>query len=150
MVEEIRPAVVLVTRSFIVRKRRVLMLQRSSRDRRNPSRWEAPGGKLDGGQDLQDCLEREVIEEAGLLVRPIDNITYFDSRIIGDGNPYNGMTYVVLFGISHIIGGEIRLSNEHDAYRWCSYERMIGLALTPETRKAAMSLERRLRVAGVE
>jgi len=151
MAQESRPAtVLLVARSFVVKDDRVLMIQRSAGDRRNPSHWEAPGGKLDSGQDLRDCLDRELSEETKIRVRHVDNIAHYESRVINDGGPYHGMTYAVLFCISHIVAGEVELSQEHDAYRWCKYKQMIALVLTPETRKAAVHLERRLRRTGVK
>jgi 8-oxo-dGTP pyrophosphatase MutT (NUDIX family) len=31
--------------------------------------WELPGGRLEHGEDLESCVEREVKEETGLTVR---------------------------------------------------------------------------------
>lgn len=139
-----RPAVVLVNRCFVLKKGRILAIQRTMHDRNNPGLWEAPGGKLDEGQDLDRALEREVMEETGFLIRPIDSLAHFESRVLGGNDPYSGMPYVVLFGIAEILGGEQKISNEHDDARWCSYKELLDLELTPETRKAAIVLKKRL------
>lgn len=148
--DQTRPAVVLVNRSLIIDGDKLLAVQRASTDSHNPSLWEAPGGKLDEGQDLHGAIEREVMEETGLLIRPIDSIAHFESQVIGGGGRYNGMPYVVLFGLGTIIGGTLKLSEEHDDYRWCSYTEFMELDLTPETRKAAIVLEDRLKKNGVK
>ncbi len=148
--EQTRPAVVLVNRCFIIKHDKMLAVQRAAVDSHNPSLWEAPGGKLDEGQDLHGALEREVMEETGLLVRPIDTIAHFESKVIGGGGRYNGMPYVSLFGLATIIGGQLKLSDEHDDYKWCSYVKFMQLKLSPETQKAAIVLEARLKQNGVK
>lgn len=30
--------------------------------------WELPGGRLEGGEDLEECVRREALEETGLKV----------------------------------------------------------------------------------
>lgn len=144
-----RPAVVLVNRCFVIENGLILGILRSAMDNHLPLRWEVPGGKLDEGQDLEGALEREVLEETGLLVRPIDTIAHFESKVIGGGGKYNGMPYVALFGLTTVIGGELKLSHEHDDSRWCTYSELVGLDLTPETQKAAIVLKKRLLEHGV-
>lgn len=139
-----RPAVVLVNRCFVLRDGRILAIQRTATDNHGPGLWEVPGGKLDEGQDFLGALEREVLEETGYLVRPINSIVHYDSRVLGGGDKYSGLPYVALFGIGEIIGGNLKLSNEHDDARWCSYDEFMALELTPEVRKAAIVLKDRL------
>lgn len=149
MTDQTRPSVVLVNRCFVINEGKMLAIQRASTDSHHPTLWEAPGGKLDEGQDLHGALEREVMEETGLLVRPIDTIAHFESRVIGGGGRYNGMPYVVLFGLSTIIGGELKLSEEHNDHNWCAYDEFMALDLTPETQKASIVLRHRLEEVGV-
>jgi 8-oxo-dGTP diphosphatase len=143
-----RPAVVLVNRCFIIHEGLILTMLRAAMDNHLPLRWEAPGGKLDEGQDLHGALEREVMEETGLLVRPIDTIAHLESKIIGGRGKYAGMPYVSLFGLATVIGGKLKLSHEHDDARWCTYAEIMELDLTPETQKAAIILENRLKANG--
>ena len=135
-----RPQVVLVNRC-IVRddEDRILLIKRSPTDRNNASKWEFPGGKLDVGQDLSHALEREVMEETGLLVEPSYRLVYADSYVIGE-EPYKGMPYVVLFGLARVVGGRMRLSDEHTDSAWETYEQALDFDLTPEIRKALIVL----------
>jgi 8-oxo-dGTP pyrophosphatase MutT (NUDIX family) len=102
--------------------------------------WECPGGKLDEGQDLTHAQEREVMEETGYLVRPIHPLVLVDSYVIGAG-AYLGLPYVVLFSITELVGGKLKLSEEHEVSMWLDYNEMLDYDLTPEVRKAAITLE---------
>ena len=68
-----RPKVVLVNRCIIFNKNedKILIIKRSEREHHESGKWEFPGGKLDEGQDLNNALEREVLEETGLFIIPI-------------------------------------------------------------------------------
>lgn len=144
-----RPAVVLVNRSFIINSGLMLAVQRAHTDSHNPSLWEVPGGKLDEGQDVHGALEREVVEETGLLIRLIDSVAHFESCVIGGGGKYNGMPYVALFGIATVVGGDLTLSDEHAAALWLTYDEFMRQGLTPETKKAGIVLKLRLKDYGV-
>lgn len=139
-----RPQVVLVNRSFVeLDDGQWLIVRRSLNDRSNPGMWETPGGKLDKGQDLIHAQEREVLEETGLLVESIMKLVFTDSFVIGEG-PYAGMTYVVLFSITRVLGGTLKLSEEHTEYARVTYDEMLTFNLTPEVRKAAIMLKKYL------
>jgi 8-oxo-dGTP diphosphatase len=136
-----RPRVVLVSRCFVRDEHnRLLAVQRSASDSHHPGLWECPGGKLDEGQDLSHAQEREVMEETGYLVEPTHPLVFADSYVIGTG-AYIGLPYLVLFSITRLVGGKLKLSEEHDAADWRPYDRFLDLELTPEVRKAAIRLE---------
>lgn len=57
-----------VTAAIITRGARVLIAQRPA-DGLLGGLWEFPGGKLDDGEDLVDCLQREILEELGARIK---------------------------------------------------------------------------------
>jgi 8-oxo-dGTP diphosphatase len=140
-----RPKVVLVNRCFVIHKGKLLLVKRSSTDTHHPGMWEGPGGKLDEGQDLTHALEREVMEETGLLVSPIHPLVFADSYVIGSEGKYKGLPYVVLFGVMKSKGGVLKLSDEHDDFEWVSYKMALDYDLTPEVRKALIVLKKPLK-----
>jgi 8-oxo-dGTP pyrophosphatase MutT (NUDIX family) len=131
-----RPKIVLVNRCIIAGpESKTLILERSSQDIHNPGEWEFPGGKLDTGQDLSHALEREVLEETGLLIEPISRLVFAESYVIGNGK-YAGMPYVALFGLGRVVGGTLTLSSEHTQSAWVSFDEALETNLTFESRKA--------------
>ncbi len=142
--QQTRPRIVLVNRSIVIKDGVILLIQRSKNDTYKAGMWEFPGGKLDAGQDLTNALEREVLEETGLLISPIDRIAYYESIIISGGK-YAGMPYVSIIGISKVSGGEIKLSEEHDDYVWLNIQDAKEYNITDDTRKALITLDSKLR-----
>ncbi len=142
---EARPRVVLVNRCFVIDdQKRILLIRRSNNGQHSAGLWEPPGGKLDEGQDLSRAAEREVMEETGLLVEPTSRLMFTDSQILTSGK-YKGLPYVVLFSINQVLGGKLRLSDEHDDSRWLGYGDVLDLELTHETRKALIILKDHLK-----
>ncbi len=120
---------------------KILLLQRSKeKERYAPGVWEFPGGKLEEGQDVSHALEREVTEETGLLVDPISRMAYLDSWLLTDG-PYKGLPYVLVVGLGQLAGGRIKLTDEHDVYRWTGIEEAYDFELKPDIRRALSALE---------
>jgi len=50
-----------------VSRRSVLLCQRRG-DVKHPLKWEFPGGKVEEGEDMADCLARELREELGVTI----------------------------------------------------------------------------------
>lgn len=58
-----------VAAGVLTRADRVLVCQRSPWDR-NPGKWEFPGGKVEPGETIDQCLRRELREELGIEAEP--------------------------------------------------------------------------------
>ncbi len=56
-----------VTAAIIYRDGKIFIAKRSSTSSL-PSKWEFPGGKVDVGETLEECLTRELYEEFGIIV----------------------------------------------------------------------------------
>jgi 8-oxo-dGTP diphosphatase len=141
---QLRPKVVLVNRAVVLNKDgTILIMKRAANDSYMPNKWELPGGKLDIGQDISNALEREVLEETGLVVIPTDKIAYWHSEIMSSGK-YKGLPYVVLVGVTKSVGGKVSISPEHQDYQWVKVNEALKYNLVPETRSAISVLSDRL------
>ncbi|MEY2340966.1 (deoxy)nucleoside triphosphate pyrophosphohydrolase [Acidithiobacillus sp. IBUN Pt1247-S3] len=54
-----------VTAAIVLKNRQVLLTRRAS-DQKLAGFWEFPGGKVEEGESLQECLQRELREELGV------------------------------------------------------------------------------------
>lgn len=63
-----------VTCAIIERNGLVLAARRSA-SMHLPLKWEFPGGKIRAGEDPQDCLKREILEELDLEVDIADQLS---------------------------------------------------------------------------
>lgn len=60
-----------VTAAIILKENRVLIAQRAPEDKL-AGKWEFPGGKLEQGETLQECLKREIKEELDVEVEVLN------------------------------------------------------------------------------
>ena len=116
---------------LVFRDDQVLAMQRASTEAAGAGLWEGISGRVEADEDPLAAAEREVLEESGLRVRvrfrPVD--TYAARR---HGEP---MT-VIVFRAEHE-AGEVVLSAEHDAYRWCGLEELTELGVPARLIEAA-------------
>jgi 8-oxo-dGTP diphosphatase len=98
----------------------ILALRRSSTHPFKPFTWDLPGGDLDFGEEPLAGISREIREETGLEIidlAPFD----VDSRIRG------GEFWVTIAYIANTTLSNIRLSNEHDEFRWVTPKEFLKL-----------------------
>jgi 8-oxo-dGTP diphosphatase len=96
-----------------------LVLFKSKDEDINPNEIDIPGGRIEFGEEAAACLEREVREETNLDIR-----IGRPSRIwhmVKENLHLLGITFA-----ADLVGGDIKLSGEHDAYRWMAKEDIIN------------------------
>lgn len=49
-----------------------LLLRRSENSRTNPGKWDLPGGKVNQAESLKEGVVREVWEETGISISPVE------------------------------------------------------------------------------
>jgi 8-oxo-dGTP diphosphatase len=100
--------------AIVVDKGRVLLVCRG----REPMKghWTLPGGVLELGESLADGVKREVAEETGLEVEPLELIELLD-RIHREGEKVR-YHYVIADYLCRVTGGELRAASDADAVRW--------------------------------
>lgn len=112
-----------VTAAVIRDGERVLICKRPV-GKRHGGLWEFPGGKVEPGETLFECIVRECREELSITLCPIKTITAIE----------NG-GYEITFIECGIAFGELTL-NEHEEYRWISAADTAELEFCPTDRQA--------------
>ena len=100
--------------AFIFHHQKALLLRRADNDDFLPGYWEIVGGKIEWGEDPLAGLIREVKEESGLDIKPLQPFYVWDYI-----NKQAQRHLVEIAIISKIIGdNKVTLSHEHQDSRW--------------------------------
>jgi len=100
----------------------VLLLRRSQRSKTNPGMWELPGGKIDQGESFDTALNREIMEETGLVVDIHHAAGTAEQQL-----PEWLVIHLVLSGAK--TAGKVRISDEHEEFRWVAVKDMGTMEL---------------------
>jgi ADP-ribose pyrophosphatase YjhB (NUDIX family) len=100
---------------------RVLLIKRGT----EPSKgiWSIPGGLIEVGESLHEAVIREVEEETGLLVEPLELIELID-RIHREGDRVR-YHYVIADYVCRVVGGNLLAASDADAARWIERRQWI-------------------------
>jgi ADP-ribose pyrophosphatase YjhB (NUDIX family) len=100
--------------AIVIQHGRVLLVQRGHEPAKG--QWSLPGGLIDLGETLHKAVAREVLEETGLVVEPVELVELLD-RIHREGDRVR-YHYVIADYLCRVIGGTLLAASDADAVRW--------------------------------
>lgn len=104
---------------------RVLLVRRGQEPRLGE--WSLPGGALELGERLEDGVRREVREETGLEVEPIEIVAVFDYISHGKDDPARVRFHYVLVDYRcRVLGGTLASATDVTEVRWVGWNELNG------------------------
>jgi 8-oxo-dGTP diphosphatase len=116
--------------ALIFRGNHILLVERGKEPLKGL--WSLPGGALETGESLRDGIRREVLEETGLTVEPVEVATIFE-RIMRDEQGQTEYHYVLIDYICEAASGEARAATDVSAVAWVSETELLQYKLTEGT-----------------
>lgn len=112
-----------VTAGIIWKGEKFLITKRFKDDPTLPGLWEFPGGKLEEGETLEECLERELKEELEIEV-------IVEEQILVNEHEYPNKNIRLHFYDVEYESGDIKL-NAHSDYKWITPEEIDNYEFPP-------------------
>lgn len=100
--------------AVVVHGGRALLVRRAKEPLRG--RWVVPGGAVELGETLETAVVREVLEETGVVVRPLEVVKVFDA-IERDGAAVR-FHYVVVDYRCAYVSGDVRAASDAAEAAW--------------------------------
>jgi 8-oxo-dGTP diphosphatase len=116
--------------ALIIEDGRVLLVKRGHAPR--AGEWSIPGGVLELGETVRECVVREALEETGLTVEALELLGVFD-RIVRDLDERTLYHYVLIDFFCRPIVGEARSGGDADEVRWFTRNEVSNLPLAEDT-----------------
>lgn len=115
---------------------RCLLIRRSNHNQSFIGCWEWPGGKVDPGEDFAGAVLREVCEETALDIEitGLAGATQFEIP---------KLKVVLLCMESRLLGGAIKLSEEHDDSAWVPLNELSQWKLADQVRDFMLDYAKR-------
>ena len=96
--------------------------------------WSLPGGLVETGESLADAVRREVLEETGLRVKPLEMYGVFE-RIMRNSRGVPEYHYVLIDYVCRITGGKLHAGDDVAQAKWVPLERLGDYEMTEGTRE---------------
>ncbi len=135
--------------AVIVTEGKVLLVRRGNEPLKG--RWTLPGGLLELGEALTEGVIREVREETGLAVEPVELVELLD-RIHHEGERVR-YHYVLADYLCRVTGGALQAASDAEAVRWverAEWNSHSALVLEPVTVRVIEKGWQRARALGLD
>jgi 8-oxo-dGTP diphosphatase len=116
--------------AVIIHEGRALIVQRAYEPRKGE--WTVPGGVLEVGETLRAGVEREVLEETGLVVKAGDVVDVFEN-IWPDANGKTEFHFVLIDFMCELISGDLKPATDVSNARWITPNELPSLELIGKT-----------------
>jgi mutator protein MutT len=116
--------------AIIFKGSRVLLVERGGAPLQGY--WSLPGGVVEAGEQLQDALRREILEETGLTVKPLGVFEIFE-RIMRDAKRRPEYHYVLIDYVCRVVSGEPKAASDARTARWVSATELSDYRITEGT-----------------
>ncbi|MCU1314632.1 MAG: hydrolase, family [Acidobacteriaceae bacterium] len=111
-------------------ERRVLLVRRGQAPLKGE--WSLPGGALELGERLEDGIRREVLEETGLVIEPLEIVAVFDH--ISHEEPDGAAAapgrvrfhYVLVDYRCGVVSGTLASATDVTEARWVRWQELTG------------------------
>lgn len=90
-----------------------------------PLHWDFPGGKLEPDENPLAGIAREVKEETGLDIQPLEILGVYEFDLDNKGDNTHRFTIYS----TEIISGDLTLSEEHIEQRWATKDEICKLKI---------------------
>lgn len=118
----------LVVPAAIIVKDRKMFFQKRRDSRKEFDRWEFPGGGVEDGEDLIGCLKREVKDETGFIVEPLELLSPIMNKV---EKKYSYQVFLPVY-ICKIKSGKIKVAhNEVSDHGWFTIKEALKLKFLP-------------------
>jgi 8-oxo-dGTP diphosphatase len=116
--------------ALIFRRDSILLVERG----RDPLKgyWSLPGGLVETGERLAAAVAREIFEETGLRIKPLEIFEIFE-RLIPDAAGKTEYHYVLVDYLCKVVGGELRAADDVSNVQWVRHAALQNFRLTEGT-----------------
>jgi XTP/dITP diphosphohydrolase len=114
--------------AIIMQDGKLLMIKRRDSRPEFNNKWEFPGGGVEKGETVEDCIKRECLEETGLTIKIEEQVpqilTHYESK-------WNYQVFLMTF-ICSVVSGKVELrDNENSGFGWFTPEEALQEDLLP-------------------
>ena len=122
-------------KALITNSKNDVLLLKVRRGLRDSERWDFPGGLMEFDDSVAGTLEKEVTEETGITIENPKLVavseTIFEGFELGNDKAKDMRVIVIGFEASvDETKDQIKLSEEHENYTWCSRNELKTLKLS--------------------